>query len=73
MAQDKKNTDKAAANKPEEKSPFAGTIWDNDLPPGDSPPLPKWPLTLAAVLYGVWMVFLVSMMVMRLIETAPSS
>ena len=45
------------------------SIWDNDLPPGDSPPMPRWPLTLAIVLYAGWMVFLVSMMVLRLMTS----
>jgi hypothetical protein len=42
------------------------SIWDNDLPAGDSPPLPRWPLTAAIVAYSVWMVFLISMAVLRL-------
>ena len=44
------------------------SIWDNDLPPGDSPPLPRWPLTAAIVAYVVWMVFLFSMMMVRLAQ-----
>ena len=52
-------TDKpAGANKPK-------SIWDNDLPAGDSPPLPRWPLTTAIVLFSLWMVFLVSMAILR--------
>jgi hypothetical protein len=42
------------------------SIWDNDLPAGDSPPLPRWPLTAAIVAYGVWIAFLVSMAVLRI-------
>lgn len=42
------------------------SIWDNDLPAGDSPPLPRWPLTAAIVTYVLWMVFLISMMILRL-------
>lgn len=45
------------------------SIWDNDLPPGESPPLPKWPLTLSIAAYSCWMVFLVSMMIVRLTTT----
>jgi hypothetical protein len=45
------------------------SIWDNDLPAGDSPPLPKWPLRAAIVAYGIWMVFLISMMVLRICTT----
>ena len=46
------------------------SIWDNALPAGDSPPLPRWPLTASIVAYCIWMVFLVSMMVLRIKETA---
>lgn len=42
------------------------SIWDNDLPAGDSPPLPAWPLKMAIVAYAVWMLFLISMAVLRL-------
>lgn len=42
------------------------SIWDNDLPPGDAPPMPRWPLTVSIVAYSVWMVFLLSMMVLRI-------
>ncbi len=42
------------------------SIWDNDLPAGDSPPLPRWPLTVCIVLYGLWMVFLIAMWIVRL-------
>jgi hypothetical protein len=42
------------------------SIWDNDLPPGDSPAMSKGPLVAASIVYAAWMVFLVSMMVVRL-------
>lgn len=45
------------------------SIWDNDLPPGESPPLPKWPLTLSIAAYSCWMVFLISMLIVRLTTT----
>lgn len=48
----------AAPNKPK-------SFWDNDLPAGDSPPLPKWPLTAAIVAFSLWMVFLISMAILR--------
>ena len=54
---------------PAEKDASQGkpkSIWDNDLPAGDSPPLPRWPLTAAIVAYSVWMVFLVSMAILRI-------
>jgi len=45
------------------------SIWDNDLPAGDSPPLPRWPLTVSIIVYVCWMIFLISMMVLRLVRT----
>ena len=42
------------------------SIWDNDLPAGDSPPLPRWPLTAAILTYTLWMVFMVVMMILRI-------
>lgn len=42
------------------------SIWDNDLPAGDSPPMSRGPLVAAIIAYICWMVFLLSMMVMRL-------
>lgn len=42
------------------------SIWDNDLPAGDCPPLPRWPLSTAIVLYAIWMIFLFSMLIVRL-------
>jgi hypothetical protein len=56
--------DQDANSQPAKKSK-----WDNDLPPGDSPPLPRWPLIAAAVSYAVWMVFLISMAIMRITGT----
>ena len=45
------------------------SIWDNDLPAGDSPPMPRWPLVAASVTFVVWFGFVISMMVIRLAET----
>lgn len=58
------SSDQKAAEQPRPKG-----IWDNDLPVGDSPPLPRWPLTASIVAYALWMVFLVAMMVVRLTTT----
>ena len=54
-----------------QSNPTAGrkSIWDNDLPAGDSPPLPRWPLTVSIIAYGLWMVFLISMMILRIRTT----
>ena len=58
------------AEKPASNAETARTkpksIWDNDLPAGDSPPLPSWPLKAAVVLYSLWMVFLIAMTILRL-------
>ena len=45
------------------------SIWDNDLPAGDSPPLPRWPLTASIIAYSIWMVILFSMLIVRLSTT----
>ena len=46
------------------------SIWDNDLPPGEAPPLPRKPLTIAIVAYALWLVFLIAMMILRIQETS---
>ncbi len=56
------------ASKPVD-GPKPGSIWDNDLPAGDAPPLPAWPLKVAVATYVVWLIVLVSMMVLRLSTT----
>jgi len=45
------------------------SIWDNDLPAGDSPPMPRWPLAASIAAYACWMIFLIAMMVLRLMGT----
>lgn len=45
------------------------SFWDNDLPPGDTPPLPRWPLTAAMAAYALWMLFLISMLILRLVQS----
>ncbi|MBN1491621.1 MAG: hypothetical protein JXA69_17040 [Phycisphaerae bacterium] len=42
---------------------------DADIPAGDSPPKPKWPLIVAAVAWGSWFVFLLAMLIVRLCES----
>jgi len=45
--------------------------WDNPaVPAGDAPPRARWPLVVAAVAWGAWVVFLVAMMIVR-IRTTP--
>ncbi len=40
-----------------------------DLPAGDMPPLPRWPLVVAAGVWAAWLIFLVAMAVMRVRAT----
>lgn len=45
----------------------AGPNWnDPNIPAGDAPPLPRWPLLVAGATWSAWMAFLLVMMVMRL-------
>ena len=47
------------------------TDWaDPNIPPGDSPVLPAWPLIVSVVAFCLWFVFLVAMAVVR-IKTTP--
>jgi hypothetical protein len=39
---------------------------DTSVPAGDSPGLPRWPLVLAAVAWGAWLVFMIVMMLLRM-------
>ena len=49
---------------PRESEPKS--IWDNDLPAGNSPPRPRGPLIAAAVAYGCWLLFLLAMVIVRM-------
>lgn len=42
------------------------SIWDNDLPAGDSPPRPPGVLIVTAVAYGCWLIFLLVMTILRM-------
>ena len=57
-------------NKNAQQSDKPKTIWDNDLPAGNSPPMPKGPLIAAAVAYGCWLVFLLVMTILRVTSKA---
>jgi hypothetical protein len=41
----------------------------DDIPAGDLPPQPRWPLVLASAAWGLWIVFLVVMTWMRMRTT----
>jgi len=62
MTDQKKDAQSSSDNQPP-------SIWDNDLPAGDSPPLPRWPLAASITAYSVWMVILISMLMVRLYST----
>ena len=49
---------------PRESEPKS--IWDNDLPAGDSPPMSRTPLIAASVAYGCWLLFLLAMVILRI-------
>lgn len=43
-----------------------GIDWaDPNVPPGNAPPMPRWPLVLSAVAWIAWLAFLVMMAVER--------
>jgi len=42
---------------------------DEEVPPGDSPPRPKWILVLAVAAWCAWFVLLVAMMIYRMNTT----
>ena len=43
---------------------------DSDIPAGDLPPKPVWPLVAGAAAWVVWIAFLLAMMVIRMQTTA---
>jgi hypothetical protein len=48
-----------------------GVYWnDPNIPCGNSPPLPRWPMVLAAVAWTAWIGFLVAMTVAALRSNA---
>ena len=44
-------------------APKADTV--DDIPAGDSPKVPAWQLPAAAIAWGLWLVFLISMLWFR--------
>lgn len=64
--QDQQRNDDAAVG----GSRRAGIDWnDPNIPCGNSPPLPRWPMVLAAVAWTAWIGFLVAMTVAALRST----
>lgn len=55
-----------SAGRPLESSEKSGVDWaDPEVPVGNAPPLPRWPLVLSALGWIAWLVFLVLMAVER--------
>jgi hypothetical protein len=49
-----------------EQTRKSGVDWaDPTVPVGNAPPMPRWPLILAGLAWGLWIVFLVLMTVGR--------
>ena len=38
---------------------------DPQVPAGNAPPMPRWPLYASAVAFGLWLLFLVAMAIVR--------
>lgn len=48
-----------------------GVDWfDPAIPAGDAPPMARWPLFAAAIAFGLWLIFLVVMVIVRMRTTA---
>jgi len=43
---------------------------DPAIPAGNSPPLPRWPLIVSAVVFTLWVGFLVAMAIIRIRTTS---
>ncbi len=43
---------------------------DPTIPAGNAPPLPRWPLVASAMVFGLWLIFLVAMAYLR-VRTTP--
>jgi hypothetical protein len=54
-----------------ENEASSGINWaDPNVPAGNAPPLPLWPLVLSIVVFSAWIIFLVAMAVIRIRTTA---
>ena len=64
-------TTTASANPAESEDSKPKYDWaDPNVPAGDSPPMPRWPLILSAIAFGLWLVFLVIMAIVRVKTTS---
>ena len=58
----------STGDKPEKQPKYD---WqDSNIPAGDAPPMPRWPLVISLLAWCGWLVFLVVMMVARM-KTTP--
>lgn len=67
MAREKRNDpDQAASDAATKTSAQRKYNWDDpNVPAGDAPPMPRWPLWGAAAAWGGWLIFVVVMMVLE--------
>ena len=63
MSDEKVNTDAAAPEGDSSgKTEKRGTHWDDpNVPVGNAPPIPRWPLVVLGAAWAGWVVFLVVM------------
>lgn len=65
------NVKEQTAESQETASQFRGVDWsDPAIPAGDAPPMARWPLFAAAAAFGLWLIFLVAMVIVRMRTTA---
>jgi hypothetical protein len=65
------NTKDRPAEQQQAAAQVRGVDWyDPTIPAGDAPPMPRWPLYAAAAAFGLWLVFLVVMVIVRMRTTA---
>jgi len=62
--------DARASCVPTEGCPTKTRVDDADVPAGDMPPRPRWPLVLGVGVWVLWVGFLLAMMVVRMRTTA---
>jgi hypothetical protein len=43
---------------------------DPSVPAGDAPPMPRWPLIVSSIAFGLWFIFLVVMAIVRVKTTS---
>lgn len=60
------NEQRAPTDSPQDR-PKAGVDWaDPNVPVGEAPPMPNWPLALFAIMWVGWIAFLAAMAISRI-------